>query len=218
MNQEQILDALQFIDDDMIERVNVLRKYPDRHKHLWLNYVAVAACIALAIFGGFKYFNGNVSIENNSSADNGGTINTNKPQYEFDDMFGDTENKNESADQNTSDNNSSLRDEVGESTGNTSNTGSSTDTSFTHRPIYMEITEISDNSFKGRVINKVTFGNAIHFEENQVITVVYRKDPYADFDTLLIKNLNVGEKVYVLYGSPDANTIYTSYIRYDDKF
>ena len=218
MNQEQILDALQFIDDDMIERVNVLRKHPDRHKHLWLNYLAVAACIMLAIFSGFKYFNGNVPTENNSSTNNGGTINTNKPQNEIDDMFGDTENKNESANQNTSDNNSSLRDEVAGSTGNTSNIGSSTNTSFTHRPIHMEITEISDNSFKGRVINKVTFGNAIHFEENQVITVVYRKDPYADFDTLFIKDLKVGEKVYVLYGSPDANTIYTSYIRYDDKF
>ena len=73
MSQEQIIDALEFIDDDMIESVNVLRKYPERHKHLWLNYVAVAACIMLAIFGGFKYLGNNVSTENHSSVNNGST-------------------------------------------------------------------------------------------------------------------------------------------------
>ena len=214
MNQEQILDAIEFIDDDMIESVNVLRKYPDRHKHLWLNYVAVAACIMLAIFGGFKYLGNNVSTENNSSANNGGT----SQMSGIADMVGDAANKMEYADQSTSDDNASHRDEFAGSTGATSNPGSSTDVSWHYSPVYMEITEISENSFKGRVINRVTVNGETHFEKNQVVTVIYRKDPYADFDTLLIKDLKLGEKVYVIYGEPVKDTIYTSYIRYDDKF
>ena len=213
MSQEQILDALEFIDDDMIESVNVLRKYPERHKHLWLNYVAVAACIMLAIFGGFKYLGNNVSTENNSSANNGGT----SQMSGIADMVGDAENKNESADQITQDDNSSFRDEFAGSTGSTENAGSSTDISWHYRPVYMEITEISVNSFKGRVIEQVKVSGETHFSKNQVVTVIYRESEYADYDTLLIKDLKLGEKVYVIYGEP-ANTIYTPYIRYDNKF
>ena len=213
MSQEQILDALEFIDDDMIESVNVLRKYPERHKHLWLNYVAVAACIMLAIFGGFKYLGNNVSTENNSSANNGGT----SQMSGIADMVGDAENKNESADQITQDDNSSFRDEFAGSTGSTENAGSSTDISWHYRPVYMEITEISGNSFKGRVIEQVKVSGQTHFSKNQVVTVIYRESEYADYDTLLIKDLKLGEKVYVIYGEP-ADTIYTPYIRYDNKF
>lgn len=213
MSQEQIIDALEFIDDDMIESVNVLRKYPERHKHLWLNYVAVAACIMLAIFGGFKYFDNNVSTENNSSANNGGT----SQMSGIADMVGDAENKNESADQITQDDNSSFRDEFAGSTGSTENAGSSTDISWHYRPVYMEITEISGNSFKGRVIEQVKVSGETHFSKNQVVTVIYRESEYADYDTLLIKDLKLGEKVYVIYGEP-ADTIYTPYIRYDNKF
>lgn len=213
MSQEQIIDALEFIDDDMIESVNVLRKYPERHKHLWLNYVAVAACIMLAIFGGFKYLGNNVSTENNSSANNGGT----SQMSGIADMVGDAENKNESADQITQDDNSSFRDEFAGSTGSTENAGSSTDISWHYRPVYMEITEISVNSFKGRVIEQVKVSGETHFSKNQVVTVIYRESEYADYDTLLIKDLKLGEKVYVIYGEP-ADTIYTPYIRYDNKF
>lgn len=213
MSQEQIIDALEFIDDDMIESVNVLRKYPERHKHLWLNYVAVAACVVLAIFGGFNYLGNNVSTENNSSANNGGT----SQMSGIADMVGDAENKNESADQITQDDNSSFRDEFAGSTGSTENAGSSTDISWHYRPVYMEITEISENSFKGRVIEQVKVSGQTHFSKNQVVTVIYRESEYADYDTLLIKDLKLGEKVYVIYGEP-ADTIYTPYIRYDNKF
>lgn len=213
MSEEKLLDALEFIDDDMIECVNVLRKYPERHKHLWLNYVAVAACIMLAIFGGFNYLGNNVSTENNSSANNGGT----SQMSGIADMVGDAENKNESADQITQDDNSSFRDEFAGSTSSTENTGSSTDISWHYRPVYMEITEISGNSFKGRVIEQVKVSGETHFSKNQVVTVIYRESEYADYDTLLIKDLKLGEKVYVIYGEP-ADTIYTPYIRYDNKF
>ena len=207
MSEERLLDALEFIDDDMIECVNVLRKYPERHKHLWLNYVAVAACVVLAIFGGFKYLGNNVSTENNSSANNGGT----SQMSGIADMVGDAENKNESADQSTSDDNASHRDEFAGST------DSLTDVSWHYRPVYMEITEISENSFRGMVIEQVKVSGETHFNKNQIITVIYRESQYAKYDTLLIKNLSVGEKVYVIYGEPN-DTIYTPYIRYDNKF
>lgn len=216
MSQEKILDALEFIDDDMIEVVNVLRKYPERHKFLWVNYLAVAACVMLAIFGGFTLFDGDYKVPSaeNSAAGDSADIADNVNQY-----ADDSENKNE-----TVNDNSSFRDEfsggTNSSSGDTSSgsTGSSVSSSFTYHPIYMEITEVSKNSFKGRVINRVVVEDCVHFEENQVITVIYREDLYADYDTLLIEDLKVGEKVYVIYGKPDSKTIYTSYIRYDRNF
>ena len=209
MSEEKLLDALEFIDDDMIECVNVLRKYPECHKHLWLNYVAVAACVVLAIFGGFKLMGSNAPTQEQSNS-NGGTNQTDDAV----DMFGDiadTENSNEN---NKFEDNSSFRDE---STGSASNSGSSTDISWHYRPVYMEITEISDNSFKGRVIEQVKVSGETHFNKNQIVTVIYRESEYAKYDTLLIKDLKLGEKVYVIYGEPN-DTIYTPYIRYDNKF
>ena len=205
MNQEQILDALEFIDDDMIESVNVLRKYPERHKHLWLNYVAVAACVVLAIFGGFKYLGNNVSTENNSSANNGGT----SQMSGIADMVGDAENKNESADQSTSDDNASHRDEFAGST------GSSTEDVCFAATVYMEITEIGDNNFKGKVLKKAVVANKTHFEENQIVTVIYSKSTNENLHTLLIEDLSVGEKVYVFYGRIESDTIYTPRIEYE---
>lgn len=210
MNHEKILDALEFIDDDMIERVDILRKVPERPRLLWLKYVSVAACVALAIFGGFKFFDSRFATQENSSSDD----NINDIQNGIVDIYGDTNYKDESAEQLKTDDNATFRDEP---TGGTSGTSNKNNFSFTYSPVYIEITEISESSFKGRVINRVVVEDYVHFEENQVVTVVYRKDSYADFDTLLIKDLNVGEKVYVIYNSP-ADTIDTSYIRYDDKF
>lgn len=215
MSGEKLIDALEFIDDDMIESVNALRKHPERHKHLWLNYVAVAACVMLAIFGGFKFFDSNVSTENNSSVNNG---NTGEMHDDIENMFGDVENKIESADQITQDDNSSFRDEATGSTGDISGSSSTTGDVCFAATVYIEITEISESSFKGRIINRVTVNGATHFEKNQVVTVIYRESEYADYDTLLIKDLSVGEKVYVIFGDTDTDTIYTPYIRYDNNF
>ena len=175
MNQEQILDALEFIDDDMIESVNVLRKYPDRHKHLWLNYVAVAACVVLAIFGGFKFLGSNAPTQEQSNS-NGGTSQTDDAI----DMFGDiadTENSNEN---NKFEDNSSFRDE---STGATSGSSSTTGDACFAATVYMEITEIGDNSFKGKVLKRAVVGNSTHFEENQVVTVIYSKSTNENLHT-----------------------------------
>ena len=207
MNQEQILDALEFIDDDMIESVNVLRKYPERHKHLWLNYVAVAACVVLAIFGGFKFLGSNAPTQEQSNS-NGGTSQTDDAI----DMFGDiadTENSNEN---NKFEDNSSFRDE---STGATSGSSSTTGDACFAATVYMEITEIGDNSFKGKVLKRAVVGNSTHFEENQVVTVIYSKSTNENLHTLLIEDLSVGEKVYVFYGRIESDTIYTPRIEYE---
>lgn len=207
MNQEQILDALEFIDDDMIESVNVLRKYPDHHKHLWLNYVAVAACVVLAIFGGFKFLGSNAPTQEQSNS-NGGTSQTD----DVIDMFGDiadTENSNEN---NKFEDNSSFRDE---STGATSGSSSATGDACFAATVYMEITEIGDNSFKGKVLKRAVVGNSTHFEENQVVTVIYSKSTNENLHTLLIEDLSVGEKVYVFYGRIESDTIYTPRIEYE---
>ncbi len=194
MNHEQILDALEFIDDDMIESVNVLRKYPERHKHLWLNYVAVAACVLLAIFGGFKYFDGNAPIQENS---NGGTGSTNEMNGSAN-IVGDAENKNESADQITSDDNGNLRDEFAGSTGSTQNTGSSTDVSWHYNPAYLLITEVNDNGFKAKVLDNDEERN--DFEIGQTVNMIYDDD--ANFRG--VETLKTGDKVYVYY-SIDSN-------------
>ena len=210
MNQEQILDALEFIDDDMIESVNVLRKYPDRHKHLWLNYVAVAACVVLAIFGGFKLMGSNAPTQEQSNS-NGGTNQTDDAV----DMFGDiadTENSNEN---NKFEDNSSFRDESIDSTGAISGSSSTTGDVCFAATVYMEITEIGDNSFKGKVLKKAVVANKTHFEENQIVTVIYNESTNENLHTLLIKDLSVGEKVYVFYGRIESDTIYTPRIEYE---
>ena len=211
MNEERLLDALEFIDDDMIECVNILRKYPERHKHLWFNYVAVAACVVLAIFGGFKYLGSNAPTQDSNS--NGGT---NEMQNEAADMFGDAANKEQNGDSGTLDNNSSFRDEVGGSTGATSDLGNSStaDVCFA-ATVYIEITEIGDNSFKGKVLKKAVVANKTHFEENQIVTVIYNESTNENLHTLLIKDLSIGEKVYVFYGKIEYDTIYTPRIEYE---
>lgn len=212
MSGEKLIDALEFIDDDMIESVNALRKHPERHKHLWLNYVAVAACVMLAIFGGFKFFDSNVSTENSSSVNNGST---GEMHDDIENMFGDVENKIESADQITQDDNSSFRDEVAGSTGAISGSSSTTGDVCFAATVYMEITEIGNNSFKGKVLKKAVVGNKTHFEENQIVTVIYSKSTNENLHTLLIEDLSVGEKVYVFYGRNESDTIYTPRIEYE---
>ncbi len=194
MSQEQILDALQFIDDDMIESVNVLRKYPERHKHLWLNYVAVAACVVLAILGGFKYLGSNAPTQEQS---NGGT---NETQNEVADMFGDAGNKEQSGNSETLDNNSSNGVEYGGSTGNASNAGSSTDVSWHYRPAYLLITEVNDDGFKAKVLDNDK--ERKDFEIGQIVNIIY------DDDAIFrgVNTLKTGDKVYVYYSIDNNNS------------
>lgn len=209
MNHEKILDALEFIDDDMIERVDVLRKFPERHHRVWLNYVAVAACVVLAIFGGFKYFDGHFATQENSAT--GDSVNNS--ENDAVDIYGDANYKDESSDQLNTDNgnanvdeNKEFRDEFG---------GSTSGSVCYAASVYMEVIEIDDNSFKGKALKKAVVGNSTHFEENQIVTVIYSESTNGNLDTIPIEDLSVGEKVYVFYGKIEAGTIYTPRIQYE---
>lgn len=209
MNHEKILDALEFIDDDMIERVDILRKSPERPRLLWLKYVSVAACVMLAIFGGFKYFDSHFATQENSSTGD----DLNNIQSGVIDIYGDTNYKDESAEQlkaddnaNGVDENTEFRDEFA---------GSTSGSACFAASVYMEVIEINDNSFKGKVLEKVVVGTSTHFEENQIVTVIYSESTNENLDTILIKDLSVGEKVYVFYGKIEYGTIYTPRIQYE---
>ena len=210
MNQEKILDAFEFIDDDIIERVDVLRKHPVRHRRVWLNYVAVAACIMLTIFGGFKLFDVHFPIQENSSADD----NLNDIQNGDVDMHGDANYKDEVSEELNADNgNTNAVDEDKEFREEFA--GSTSGSACFAASVYMEVIEINDNSFKGKVLEKVVVGTSTHFEENQIVTVIYSESTNENLDTIPIEDLSVGEKVYVFYGKIESGTIYTPRIQYE---
>lgn len=210
MNHEKILDALEFIDNDMIERVDVLRKEPERPRLLWLKYVSVAACVMLAIFGGFKYFNGHFATQENSTTGD----NMNNSMNDTIDIYGDANYESESSDQlNTDNGNTNVVDENKEFRDEFA--GSTSGSVCFAASVYMEVIEISNNSFKGKVLKKAVVGNSTHFEENQIVTVIYSESTNENLDTILIKDLSVGEKVYVFYGKIESGTIYTPRIQYE---
>lgn len=209
MNHEKILDALEFIDDDMIERVDVLRKSPERPRLLWLKYVSVAACVMLAIFGGFKYFDSHFATQENSSTGD----DLNNIQSGVIDIYGDTNYKDESAEQLKTDDNTNGVDESTEFRDEFA--GSTSGSACFAASVYMEVIEITDNSFKGKVLEKVVVGTSTHFEENQIVTVIYSESTNENLDTIPIKDLSVGEKVYVFYGKIESGTIYTPRIQYE---
>lgn len=212
MNQEKILDALEHIDDDMIECVNVLRKYPERHKFLWLNYVAVVACVMLAIFGGFAFFGNEFEVSENSAASDA----SNQIQSEDDIIhFGDLLDKNKTDGYNSVQDES--REELAGSTGgtsdgntingNTGTTGSSQDVCYHYKPAYVEILEINDNGFKARVIDDDKNRNDL--EKNQTVTVVYDEN----IKLKDAESIKIGNKVYVYYGVDTDNS--TQIIAYE---
>lgn len=54
MNQDKIHDALNLLDDDMIEVVENLRnKTKNKRKNKWIRYLSVAACICIVLVGVF---------------------------------------------------------------------------------------------------------------------------------------------------------------------
>lgn len=192
MNHEKILDALEFIDDDMIERVDVLRNAHKGHRRVWLNYVAVAACVVLAIFGGFKLFDSNFPTQENSVT--GDSLNN--ATNDAVDIYGDAEHKNESAEQLKPSDNGAFRDEiVGGNTSGTVQTGKPQ-----YNPAYLLITEIHNNGFKAQVIDVDKNHNDL--EINQLINVIY--DENAKIEG--VENLKQGDKVFVYYEVDKENS------------
>lgn len=49
MNPEDLQDALQYVDEDMLHAVEQLRGRNARHRHRWRQWAAVAACVCIAV-------------------------------------------------------------------------------------------------------------------------------------------------------------------------
>lgn len=79
MNQDKIHDALNLLDDDMIEVVENLRnKNKYKRKNLWVRYLSVAACICIVAAGIFAIGNlGLLSGGSKKQSNNDGTYNNN---------------------------------------------------------------------------------------------------------------------------------------------
>jgi len=68
VNKELIMDAMEYIDDDMLEDVNTLRSgSPVKHSRIWMRYVSAAACICI-ILGGMLVWHGLYDSAENESA------------------------------------------------------------------------------------------------------------------------------------------------------
>ena len=54
MNKDLIFDAMEYIDDDMLEDVNTLRSgSPVKHSRIWMRYISAAACVCIVLGGVF---------------------------------------------------------------------------------------------------------------------------------------------------------------------
>lgn len=58
MNTERISDALNLLDDDIIDEVNALRGGKKRPAAVWPKWLAAAACLALAVCAGVRLYTG----------------------------------------------------------------------------------------------------------------------------------------------------------------
>ncbi len=89
MKQEQIHDALNLLDDDMIETVEALRdkeglneelilersRSQKMQKSLWIKYMSVAACLCVVVLGMLAWQHYRINILNNDTCDGvGNTI------------------------------------------------------------------------------------------------------------------------------------------------
>ena len=55
MNKELIMDAMEYIDDELLEDVNMLRSgNPLKRSRIWMRYVSAAACVCI-ILGGMLF-------------------------------------------------------------------------------------------------------------------------------------------------------------------
>lgn len=196
MNQDKILDALNLLDDDMIEAVDVLRIKP-KVRFKWGHSLAVAACVAVAVFGAFAFwgsdnspeFSADSNIEDNVFQENAEDI-FEEEKSSFNDIA-DTENKNNS---------------------NCAEEGRIESHSLAWPPVYVEILEFNGRGLKACVIRD---NGCKHFEENEILTVIYGDEYYA----LTTPDFKIGDKVYVFYwiDKNDRLTIYTSDIVYEEN-
>ncbi len=197
MNEEKIIDAMEYIDDRFIEDVYTLKTTPKKHKIVWLKYVGIAACIVLVV-GLFAqgYYYGPKSDSNNSSFAGSSTNGTTESVNEKEDIAFD------------------VSDEIttyvssNESSGSTSGStgeflaGSSPNNSSVYgdSPAYVEIVEITNDGFVVKFSSSENLVNAVYGENFK----------------LEEKAFKVGDKVYITYGinSSDSSKIYIHSISY----
>ena len=68
MNKELIMDAMEYIDDDMLEDVNTLRSVsPLKRSRIWMRYASAAACVCIILGGMFVWHRMHDSAENESA-------------------------------------------------------------------------------------------------------------------------------------------------------
>ena len=68
MNKELIMDAMEYIDDELLEDVNTLRSgSPLKRSRIWMRYVSAAACVCI-ILGGMLVWHGLYDSAENESA------------------------------------------------------------------------------------------------------------------------------------------------------
>ena len=51
MNKDLILDAMEFIDDELLEDVNTLRSGSPKRSRIWMRYASAAACVCIVLGG-----------------------------------------------------------------------------------------------------------------------------------------------------------------------
>lgn len=68
MNKELIMDAMEYIDDELLEDVNTLRSgSPLKRNRIWMRYASAAACVCI-ILGGMLVWHGLYDSAENESA------------------------------------------------------------------------------------------------------------------------------------------------------
>ena len=68
MNKELIMDAMEYIDDELLEDVNMLRSgNPRKRSRIWMRYASAAACVCI-ILGGMLVWHGLYDSAENESA------------------------------------------------------------------------------------------------------------------------------------------------------
>lgn len=184
MNIDNLHDALNLLDDELIEEVDKLRTKRKRRKNLSVRWLSLAACFCVAIIGLYALSNLGVwqfgaskdsacvenakedLVEDNSTAE----------QDAFDDSVGDVGTKTES---------------ISDSTGSSENTSE-------QPSVLVEITEWTEDGFDGVVTGIV---DTTIFEIGEKVKVQFGETVYTE------KDFPVGSVVRVQFSSSETETV-----------
>lgn len=196
MNEEKILDALEFIDEQYIEDVYALKQTPKKRKNTWKKAVSLAACVVL-VFVSVIFLNsrGYIFTEKNQTV--GSSQSKGEPEQAAD--ISDSNGKDEAFD------NSDLRDNV--STVQPGESYDDSDDVCMLIPAYVEIIQITDNGFILKVIDNRGLDGVL--TENQEYRAVYD----TNYKQYAANEYKVGDKVYITYGTNEKENPTRIYIK-----